>query len=141
MLPFNEFIKLYTGIPCDFDGRYGTQCMDLMHFYKYLCLGIYNKTTLSAPTAAQAWNLTYPQYFQKIYNIWGDTNNFPKKGDIIFWGTKVGWAGHVGICYWADGMSIKSFDANYPTGSYPKLVNHTYYGVLGWLHPTKVKIT
>jgi len=135
MLSFDNFIKLYTGIPCDFDGAYGTQCMDLMHFYKYLCLGITDKTTLSAPTAYQAWLLNYPQYFQKILNIVGDLTNFPVRGDIIFWDTRVGSAGHVAICTSGNGNYFQSFDANSPIGSYPKLVNHSYFGVVGWLHP------
>jgi hypothetical protein len=134
-MDFDAFIKLYTGIPCDFDGSYGTQCMDLMHFYKYIVLGIHDKTTLSAPTAAQTWNLNYPTLFKKIANVWGDTSNFPKRGDIIVWGTAIGWAGHIAIVNKADGLSFQSFDANYPTGSYPKLVNHTYNGVIGWFRP------
>ena len=135
MLSFDNFIKLYTGIPCDFDGSYGTQCMDLVHFYKFLVLGIYDKTTLSAPTAFQTWALNYPTLFKKIPNIWGDPNNFPKRGDIIVWGTVVGSAGHIAIVNKADGISFQSFDANWPVGSYPKLVNHTYTGVVGWFRP------
>jgi hypothetical protein len=131
----DDFIKLYTGIPCDFDNAYGTQCMDLMHFYKYIVLGIHDKTTLRASTALNAWNLSYPQYFKRINNVWGDPSSFPIKGDIIFWGSSVGSAGHVAICYKADGLSIQSFDANWPKGSYPKLVNHTYNGVMGWMRP------
>lgn len=139
MITFDSLIKLYTGIPCDFDGYYGSQCMDLMHFYKYLCLGIEDKTTLSAPTAYQAWLLNYPALFKKINNIVGDLNNFPVKGDIVFWDTRVGSAGHVAIITRADGMYFQSFDANSlgnsVVGSPPRLVNHSYFGVVGWLHP------
>jgi hypothetical protein len=133
-----EFIKLYTGIVCDFDGYYGSQCMDLMHFYKYICLGIHDKTTLSAPTALAAWNLNYPNLFQKITN---KPTNFPVKGDIIFWGKQMGTAGHVAIVVSANNMSFQSFDANWPIGSLPHLQNHTYSGVVGWLHPLVVAST
>jgi hypothetical protein len=128
-----DFIKLYTGIVCDFDGSFGTQCMDLMHFYKYICLGIHDKTTLSAPTALSAWSLNYPTLFQKIKNT---PTNFPVKGDIVFWGSTVGSAGHVAIVVSANVNSFVSFDANWPTGSLPHLQNHDYRGVLGWMHPS-----
>jgi hypothetical protein len=134
-MTFDSFIKLYTNIPCDFDGNYGTQCMDLMHFYCYIVLGIEDKSVLSASTAARTWNLNYPNLFKKIPNVWGDPTSFPVKGDIVVWGTAVGSAGHIAIVNKADGFSIQSFDANWPVGSYPKLVNHTYTGVLGWFRP------
>lgn len=136
-MTLDNFIKLYKNIPTDFDGYYGVQCMDLMHFYTYICLDIYDKSVLSAPTANLLWKLDYPQLFKKIPNVWNDLTRIPKRGSIIVWGTKVGWAGHVAMVDWADGMSIRSFDANFPTGSYPRLVNHSYYGVLGWFEPLK----
>jgi len=128
-MSFDDFIKLYTGIPCDFDGSYGTQCMDLAHFYKYIILGIHDKTTLSAPTAAQVWGLNYPTLFDKITNA---PTNFPLRGDIIIWGTAVGSAGHIAICTKADKDNFESFDANWPVGSNPHLQAHNYNGVLGW---------
>ena len=128
-MSFDDFIKLYTGIPCDFDGSYGTQCMDLAHFYKYIVLGIHDKTTLSAPTAAQVWGLNYPTLFDKITNA---PTNFPLRGDIIIWGTAVGSAGHIAICTKADKDNFESFDANWPVGSNPHLQAHNYNGVLGW---------
>jgi hypothetical protein len=128
-MSFDDFIKLYTNIPCDFDGSYGTQCMDLAHFYKYIVLGIHDKTTLSAPTAAQVWGLNYPTLFDKIPN---SPTNFPLRGDIIIWGTTIGSAGHIAICTKADKDNFESFDANWPVGSNPHLQAHTYNGVLGW---------
>lgn len=137
MMTLDNFIKLYTGIPANFDYSYPNQCMDLMHLYKYICLDIYDKSVLSAPTAVQTWNLNYPKLFKKVPNVWNDLNSKPSKGDIVVWGTKIGWAGHIAICEWADGLTIRSFDANFPTYSLPKLVNHSYYGVLGWFKPLK----
>lgn len=129
-MTLDDFINLYTGLYVDFDKIYPNQCMDLVHLYKYICLGIHDKTTLSAPTAAQVWNLNYPQLFDKIVNA---PNNCPLRGDIIIWGTKIGPAGHIGIVNNANVNSLESFDANWPVGSNPHLVEHNYTGVLGWL--------
>lgn len=135
MINFDKFIDLYTGLTTDFDNAYGTQCMDLMHFYVYLCLDIYDKSVLSAPTAAMAFNKDYPQYFKKIKN---GPLNYPVKGDIVFWGTKAGPAGHVAICVEATPMKLKTFDANWPVGTKPHIQDHKYSeGVIGWFHPLK----
>jgi hypothetical protein len=137
-MSFEDFIKLYTGIPCDFDGSYGTQCMDLAHFYKYIVLGIHDKTTLSAPSAVQVWGLNYPTLFDKISN---SPTNFPIRGDIIIWGTAIGKDGHIAICTKADKDNFESFDANWPVGSKPHLQAHNYNGVLGWFHPLMITDT
>jgi len=129
----DNFIKLYTGIPCDFDNQYGTQCMDLAHFYAYICHGIYDKSVLAADCAKNVWLKWKPEwnkYYKKIPNVWDDVTCFPKPGDIIIWN---GYYGHIAICVSADGMSFTSFDANYPTGSKPHLQYHDYANVIGWL--------
>lgn len=133
MTDLNEFVKLYSGIYTDFEGVFPNQCMDLMHFYVYICLDITDKSVLAAPNAASAWKLNYPQYFKKINN---SATNFPVPGDIVFWGTKVGPDGHVAICTKADSMSLETFDANFPVGTKPHIQSHKYTeGVVGWLHP------
>ena len=129
MLSFDDFIKLYTGIPCDFDNLYGTQCMDLAHFYAYLCLGITDKSVLAADCAKNAWvKFQWPQYFKKEAN---GPVNFPTRGDIVIW--KTGNYGHIAICTDANSMTFHSFDANWPVGSYPHIQYHDYTNVLGWL--------
>lgn len=127
----DNFIKLYTGIPCDFDNRYGTQCMDLVHFYTYICFGIYDKSVLSADYAKNVWlkwNSSWDKYFKKEANA---AYNYPSNGDIVVW--KNGTYGHIAICVDANSMTFRSFDANYPTGTYPHIQLHDYTGVAGWL--------
>ena len=131
MNTFDDFITKWTGKPIDYDGIYPNQCMDLMHFYKQEVLGLTDKNLLSAPTASQAYtNFTATNYFQKIDN---SPLNMPQKGDILFFGTKIGPFGHVCIVYSANVLNFKSFDANWPTGSLPHIQDHNYNGVLGWL--------
>jgi len=124
-----EFIKKYTGQEVDFDGWYGTQCMDLMHQYVYDVLGIKNKTVLAAPSAKEVYlNFKWGDLFDKIDNT---PNGIPREGDIIFWST--GQWGHVAIFIEGTVNSFKSFDANWPTGTLPHIQGHYYTNVLGWL--------
>lgn len=131
-MQFDDFIKLYTGIPCDFDNYAGTQCMDLSHFYAYICLNIHDKTVLAADVAKNVWfkyNPAWDKYFTKVENT---PTGIPLKGDIIIWN---GTAGHIAVVVDATMSHFRSFDANYPVGSFPKIVYHDYTNVLGWLHP------
>lgn len=128
-MTFQEFIKKYTGKPVDFDGFYGTQCMDLMHFYVYDVLGLKDKSILAAPSAKLVYqNFKWEQYFEQIDNT---PLGVPKYGDIIFWGG--GEWGHVAMFITGDVNDFTSFDANYPVGSLPHEQYHTYTNVLGWL--------
>jgi hypothetical protein len=132
-MTLNNFIQLYTNRYIDFDGIFPNQCMDLAHFYAYICLDIYDKSVLSANVAKNVWyNFNWNKYFTKIKNVYTDTTLFPKKGDIIIWD---GTDGHIAVCVDANGNDFHSFDANYPTGSYPHIQYHNYINVIGWLHP------
>lgn len=130
-MTFDTFITKWKGKPVDFDGVYPNQCMDLMHQYAYDVLGITDKTVLAASAAYLAYtNFRWPDLFTKTDNT---PDNFPKRGDILFFGTGVGQWGHVCIVTKADVNDFESFDANWPTGSLPHIEQHTYKNVLGWL--------
>lgn len=130
-MTLKDFIDKWNGKPCDFDGIYGTQCMDLMHFFVYEFLGLTDKTILAAPGAAQVWSgFKWDTYFEKITNT---PDNHPEPGDIVLWDTTIGPYGHVAICWDATTDSFNSFDANWPVGSLPHIQHHDYYGVAGWL--------
>ena len=131
-MSFDDFIKLYSGRPSIWDASLGVQCMALAHLYTYICLEITDTSVLKAPNAKSTWKLDYPQYFKKIKNDPKDQNQFPVKGDIMVWD---GTDGHIAIVVDATGKDFNSFDANYPTGSYPHIQHHTYDNVLGWFHP------
>lgn len=132
----DQFISETTNKGIDFDGYYGYQCMDLMHQYVYNCLGLTDKTILAAPRARDVFEkfdtISGKEYFDKIVNT---PSAVPQKGDIVFWGSAVGDAGHVAVALGGNTNTFDSYDQNWPTGSLPHKQNHNYGGVLGWLRP------
>lgn len=133
-MTFDQFITKYNGKGIDFDGYYGFQCMDLMHQYIKDVLGQADPNILRSPTA----NLVYKNFpnvggsslFAKINNT---PTGVPQKGDILFWGTGLGPAGHVAIYISGDVNKFKSFDQNFPVGSLSHTQAHDYKAMLGWL--------
>lgn len=133
-MTFDQFITKYTNKYVDFDGYYGYQCMDLMHQYIKEVLGQPDPAILRAPTA----NLVYKNFpnvggsslFTKINNT---PTGVPQKGDILFWGTKLGPAGHVAVFVDGNVNKLRSFDQNFPIGSKCHIQGHDYNGMLGWL--------
>jgi hypothetical protein len=133
MVNFDEFIKKWTGKPVDFDGIYPNQCMDLMHQYIYEVLEITDKSVCAAPSAYQVYTqFKWPNHFTKIANT---PEGVPEKGDIVLFGQTIGQWGHVCIAIEGNVDKFRSFDSNWPTGSLPKIIEHSYVGVLGWLRP------
>ncbi len=133
-LHFLDFFQKYNGKVVDIDGFYGGQCLDLAHAYHMECLDLTDKTILAAPAAKDVY-LRYPhikgsQYFKRIPNLpW----SVPKQGDLIIWGLKAGPYGHIAIVNEANVRRFTSFDQNYGADKKCRLVEHNYYGVLGWL--------
>jgi hypothetical protein len=137
----DEFFNKYNGRYLEYNNdRYKFQCMDL--FWQYL------KEVLNLDTQPyQGWG-TAKNCYNNFNNIKGASQfftrisngpvNYPTKGDTVFWGFYLGvtgLAGHVAICSGGNAKAFISFDQNYPTGSPCKFVNHSYRGVIGWLHP------
>lgn len=134
-----DFVTIWNGKYCEFNNdQYKFQCVDLM--YQWLTQGlVFPLNTL--PGALYAKNIfkNFPEsgnpYFTKIHNA---PTNFPVKGDIVFWDFYpfvTGWPGHVAICSGANVMNLITFDQNWGNPNFCRYVNHSYRGVLGWLHP------
>jgi hypothetical protein len=127
-----EIFNLLDNTFVDFDGWYGDQCVDWVQIINKL----YGASPLSGQNASDIWN-TYPQAnYTRIVN---GPNNFPNEGDIPIWKPNVpgitGPAGHIAVARkGCTGMILLTKDQNYPTGSRIHDVQHTYAGVLGWLH-------
>jgi len=132
-MTIDEFLNKYQNKSNDFDGVYGSQCFDLFQFY--------NRDVVGAPfvTGAGAkdiWN-TYPKdFYERIDN--GPTN-YPKKGDVMIWGSAYGPYGHVAICSEDGNPQTDSFTVlsqNDPAGV-PSIYKtySDWKGVLGWLRP------
>ena len=133
MLTLEQFIAKWTGKPVDTDGIYPNQCMDLMHQYLIDCFGLTDSRILAQPQARLVYqnfnNVFGHEMFTQIQNT---ANNVPIKGDIFFFGSYVGSAGHVCIYMDGDVWTFRSFDANWST-TLPHVQWHNYSGALGWL--------
>lgn len=128
----SEFFTKYNGRPIDFDGYYGNQCMDLYNQYNKEVVGA---PRVIAPLAHEVWtkNLYPTNFYTKIANT---PNGIPQKGDIVIWSKYAnGGPGHIAVYYDGDVMQFRSFDQNWPTGSYCHFQPHNYNYVLGWLRP------
>jgi hypothetical protein len=130
-MTFQEFLEKWNGKPCDFDGWYGTQCMDLMHQYIVDVLGITDGRVLAAAAAKDVYNnfdnIFGHEHFDKIPNT---PTGMPQEGDIIFWSS--GTYGHVAVVISATLNKITSFDANFEYTNC-HVQEHTYGYCLGWL--------
>lgn len=129
----DEFLTKYANKSNDYDGVYGSQCFDLFQFY--------NRDVVGAPfvTGAGAkdiWN-TYPKdFYERIDN---GATNYPKKADVMIWGSAYGPYGHVAICSEDGNPQTDSFTVlsqNDPAGV-PSIYKtySNWKGVLGWLRP------
>lgn len=116
------------------------QCVDLMRNY---CVDVLRLKLFTIPPTDYAKNIwknapNKNEYFVKVKNVWSDLNCKPSPGDLVFWDFfpgVTGWAGHVGICTYADGKSIIVMNQNYPNGTPSQLRKFSYLGVMGWLKP------
>jgi len=131
-ISFDSFIQEWKGRGIDVDHMYGNQCMDLMHQYTVEVLGF---DALHAATAYQAY-LNGDNRFDKIANT---ATGVPQKGDLVFWNTSVGDAGHVAVFIQGDINGFSSFDQNWPLDPLGQglahVQSHNWNGVAGWLHP------
>src|SRR5690606_9986401 len=108
----------YTGLKVDFDSSFGAQCMDLVRQYCYEVLGVSLAPPIGNNTAEVVWDVYNKEAFTRVPNT---PEAVVKPGVIVIWKT-----GHISIGVSGNVTKFISFDQNYPTGSAPKLVEHTY---------------
>jgi len=122
-MSLQDFVKRWTNKPCDFDGSFGNQCVDLYRMYvKEVLNGI------QSPPAAGAKEV-WKNYNQDTFI----QSQEPEEGDVVVWGG--GTYGHIAIFVNGTKDSFNSFDQNYPVGSLPHIQYHTGTNVLGFLRP------
>lgn len=128
-MTLDEFVNKWNGKPCDFDGSYGNQCVDL---YRMYVKEVLNKPqTPPVAGAKDIWN-SCPG-FTKIPNA---PDNFPLPGDVMIWGSKYGPYGHVAIVTKADINTFTCFSQNDPVGTLPVVKTYkAWSSLLGWLRP------
>jgi CHAP domain len=147
----DAFVSQWTGVPVDFDQAYGFQCVDLVRRYATDVLDLNEE--IPEGNAYSIFVKTSSPRFQKVTlppSPNGDNSSLleqvppPAKGTIIFWreAKENGGAGHVAIVVSATPKSFTSFDQNYCADSgsglgkcAPRLVEHTYQNIAGWLFP------
>lgn len=147
--PVPGYADATVGKAIDRDGYYGAQCVDLMHDYLDVALGVPFRSTKmagnayaifqNAPSSATYDSRKYGKVtFKKISR--GGSNTIPQPGDIVFWSTPD--PGHVAIVIDADANTINSIDQNWvgfdaDWGSPAARVAHANNSsVAGWLRPT-----
>lgn len=131
----NQYINKYNGKYIDYDGSFGSQCVDLMRSYVKEVVGL--NPYIAIPTRGYAKDIfkrfVNNHHYTKVYN---SPTNVPKQGDIIFWGTYpfvTGIAGHVGIVESANVNNFVVFNQNYPTNTPCQMRKFSYKGIMGWL--------
>src|ERR1035437_1324618 len=94
-MTLSDFIAKYNGKAIDFDKAYGNQCVDLQNQYLVdVCQIASPIQTFPGATAYQIYQNANDSRFTKIAN---SPTGVPQAGDIMFWNTTVGSAGHVAV--------------------------------------------
>lgn len=140
MKTFQEFLEENNGDFVEVAGSPNAlnQCVDLVNAYIRDVLGL--------PIIEWTNAIDFPKRAGEKYTwIVNTPSGVPQEGDIVVWGSPYGkyiengvtkYAGHVAIFISGNADKFKSFDQNYPiVGSNCHVQDHTYNGVLGWLHP------
>jgi len=133
LLTIDEFLAKYQNKSWDFDNFANAQCFDLFQFYNRDVVG---GPFVTGAGAKDIWE-TYPKnLYERIPN---GATNYPKKGDVMIWGTAYGPYGHVAICSEDGNPQTDSFTVlsqNDPAGV-PSIYKtyKDWKGVLGWLRP------
>ena len=102
-----EFVNKYHGKKVDFDGAYGTQCVDLFRQY---CKDVLRAGHTGAVEGAKDLYERYAElpaeckYFDRISR----ENGCPEVGDVVVFGaTTTNKYGHVAICIGYDAINDK----------------------------------
>lgn len=139
-----QFIDHYKGIPIDFDGWYGDQCVDEFNEYNEKVVGAPFIPTPDTGGAADIYNdfdrTAAPDYYDRIPYHPGFIMQL---GDVPVWranGVRTGLAGHIAVATGvADRYTFTSLDQNWHPGHAPELVEHDYLDLLGVLRPKMLK--
>lgn len=135
-MTYADFIKKYNGKSTDYDGVYGTQCVDLAKLYIDKVLGVKPESIGDAHSYYDNFDKTYlKKHFKKIPYKKGVK---VKKGDLVVWGKKYNGKsenGHIAIATGTMGDDyIITYDQNWGSKAM-KRVKHSLTGISGFLRP------
>jgi hypothetical protein len=133
----DQFLADQNGKSLDFDGKFGSQCVDSVAFFvrDYLHLPVFYADASRWFTDFDGSPLAGS--FDKIANNKSDSTQLPQTNDLIIWSSDLpnsGGAGHIAICQSASSDGFLSIDQNW-SGQYVHLVKHNWSYVIGWLRP------
>lgn len=131
-MTYKEFKKKWLGKKIDFDGAYGSQCVDA---YRMYCKELGFEQSPPIKGAKDLWDTYRKDDFDRIENT---PAGVPETGDVIIWGQQVGEFGHVAIFDSGDVNKFISLDQNWPVDGGTGVLHeqsHNYKGVIGWLRP------
>lgn len=126
-----SWLARFLGVPIDYDGADGPQCVDAVNSYLTLERGVHAVSGNAVDIARQriagaVWVANTP-------------TNAPSPGDVVVWqggvpALGIGQYGHCAIALLADSVTLLSADQNWAGHRYLAVQLHTYVGVLGWHH-------
>lgn len=121
----------------DFDGRYGTQCVDFFNYYYQYVTGLNPYSQGLGVEGAKDLANCRPSGLTWIANDPNNLNQLPENGDIIImdgrWGFGGGY-GHVGVSDGTDSNTVRMVDE---TPSNPvQARTYSWRNVVGWFVPT-----
>lgn len=93
-MTYDEFEKKYLGVPVDFDGVAGVQCVDLVDQYLKDCFGIEGVWCNGAKDLYNNFS-SYPSLVKAFDRVPNTPDLVVREGDIVIWGG--GSWGHTGI--------------------------------------------
>jgi DNA-binding transcriptional regulator/RsmH inhibitor MraZ len=134
-MTYQEWKNKNLGKPLDWDGQYGSQCVDACRFYVADVLGYPQFSPVTG--AGEIFDVAQSEYYTKVENT---PTGIPPVGAIVIWkkSTKLPY-GHVAIADEGSSTTVlRTLDQNW-SGQKLTEEKHDYSGVRGWLIP-KVKI-
>lgn len=128
-----NWLKSKLGQSLDYDGQYGSQCVDLFNFYyEYITGRNPYSDGFGVAGAKDLWNVKVP-FFDYITNDPNDINQLPSAGDIMIYnGSMSGTGGYGHVAMVGEEKNIY-YEQNYG-GMFVKRNSRRFNGYeIGWL--------
>lgn len=135
-----EFGTKYNGGP-PMRSPYGLggECEDLVVAYAGEVLGDKTANPFTGNAVDMFGQRSAPGGYKWIRNDPNNLSQIPPRGAIMVWGESkaigTGPLGHVDIVLDAVATYFNGFDQNWPLGAGPRIIRHSYVGIIGWGYP------